>query len=247
MKKRYKIIIGTVLAVLIAFTFFFLNIKFGTDASKKALEGVSEVKQTDVSERVDSKKAEYNKLKKLKKLNKDTVAIIKIDKTDIYYPVMQSKDNKDYLRKNINGNFDLNGSIFMDYECRFDKSDNTILYGHNMESENMFSDLVKYNNRDFYEKHRDIYLYGENKEIKYRVIGVYSLDVTKESTYDFNIYVKNDARTNPVKYIENLKPHMVFFDKNAKIDSNSRFLTLSTCSDTAGQYRTVVVAEKIAN
>ena len=242
MKKSVKIILIAVLIVLIAIVGYLFNVKYGEDASKKAMVNV----EKSIDENKDSSKKsgeeEFIKLDELKKINKDVAGLIKVDGTNIYYPVMQSSDNKDYLRKNINGNYDLNGSIFIDYECRLGKSDNTIIYGHNMDNENMFSDLVKYNDKEFYEKHRSISLYGDGKEQKYRVIGVYNLDITKRSTYDFNIYVKNDGRTDPVKYIENLKKHTVYYDNTADINENTKFLTLATCTDTAGDFRTVVVA-----
>lgn len=251
MKKIYKVVIVILFMVFLVFTGIFVHLKFGTDASKKVMTNIISEDNRNNSPNNTGKKnkkdfskdiKEYDMLKKLKKINNDAVAIINVKGTGIYYPVLQSKDNREYLRKNINGNYDFNGSIFMDYECRFNKSDNVIIYGHNMESNNMFSELVKYNNKNFFDSHRDIILYGKDKTINYKVVGVYNIDVTKESTYDFNVYINRDESTDALKYLQKLKPDLVFYDKSVSVDNNSKLLTLSTCTDTAGDFRTLVVA-----
>ena len=50
-------------------------------------------------------------------LNKSIVGWIKIDGTQVDYPVMQTVDNDYYLTHNYNQDYDKNGSIFMEYNC----------------------------------------------------------------------------------------------------------------------------------
>lgn len=253
MKKIYRALTIVLLVFFIAFTSYFSYVKFGTDRSKNALEKVTKTIDTskhnmnknnikDAKNSLDD--IEFEKLKKLKEINKDVTGIINVKNTNIYYPIMKSKDNLDYLRKNINGNYDLNGSIFLDYECNIANSDNTIIYGHNMESDNMFSDLIKYNDRKFFDTHKDINIYSDNNVYKYRVLGVYKLDVTKNNSYDFNEYVNRDGNINAENYLKNLHPYQVFYDENVKVNSDSRLLTLATCADSKGDLRTLVVAVK---
>ena len=49
------------------------------------------------------------------KLNKDVVGWITIFDTHISYPVVQGKDNQEYLNKDVFGKFSFSGSIFLDY------------------------------------------------------------------------------------------------------------------------------------
>ena len=46
------------------------------------------------------------------KLNKDVVGWITIFDTHISYPVVQGKDNQEYLNKDVFGKFSFSGSIF---------------------------------------------------------------------------------------------------------------------------------------
>ena len=45
-------------------------------------------------------------------LNKDTRAWITLDGTNIDYPMVQGKDDMEYVNKDVEGNFSLSGSIF---------------------------------------------------------------------------------------------------------------------------------------
>ena len=56
-------------------------------------------------------------------LNKDTRAWITLDGTNIDYPMVQGKDDMEYVNKDVEGNFSLSGSIFMSYHNAPDFSD----------------------------------------------------------------------------------------------------------------------------
>ena len=47
-------------------------------------------------------------------LNKDTRAWITLDGTNIDYPMVQGKDDMEYVNKDVEGNFSLSGSIFIE-------------------------------------------------------------------------------------------------------------------------------------
>ena len=86
--------------------------------------------------------------------NKSLVGWVRIDDTLIDYPVMQSKSNEYYLDHNFDQKKDNNGSIFIDSECSiWPRSQNIIMYGHNMKSGKMFGDLKKYKNEQFAKDH----------------------------------------------------------------------------------------------
>ena len=55
---------------------------------------------------------------------------IKIDNTNINYPIVQGKDNSFYLDKDINKNYLSSGSIFMNYLNHGFNDENTVLFGH---------------------------------------------------------------------------------------------------------------------
>ena len=80
--------------------------------------------------------------------NKNIIGWIQIEDTKIDYPVMQSKDEEYYLDHNIDQEKDNNGAIFIDAECSiWPRSQNIIIYGHNMKSGKMFGSLDGYKNQ----------------------------------------------------------------------------------------------------
>ena len=91
---------------------------------------------------VDSDQERIDKFKNLRLINSDVVGWLRVFGTDIDYPVVQTTNNNFYLRRNLQKERAIRGSIFMDYESA-EKADNfhTIIYGHNMKDGTMFGDF----------------------------------------------------------------------------------------------------------
>ena len=90
----------------------------------------------------------------------DVVAYIYSPGTRIQYPVVHTTNNDYYLYRDLDGNSNANGSIFIEYLCNSDFStQNTLIYGHHMKSGLMFADLCKYKDPSYYYSHPYIYIY----------------------------------------------------------------------------------------
>ena len=90
-------------------------------------------------------------LAQLKTINPDITAWITLPDTAIDYPVMQGSSNYSYINTDVYGNFALAGSIFLDYRNSDDYLDlYSLLYGHNMSKNRMFSDINLYKEEDFF-------------------------------------------------------------------------------------------------
>lgn len=138
----------------------------------------------------------------LLKTNPDCVGWIYVPNTNINYPVVQSKDNIDYVRKTFNGTDNIAGCIFSDCRIVSPFSQKTILYGHNMKNGTMFHDLFEI------EKDPDkfdiwIYLQGGTlyhyyvEDVKRTVktdSEVYSISSTYDDTLVLSTCIKNDTR-----------------------------------------------------
>ena len=59
----------------------------------------------------------------LQSMNSDVIAWITVYDTPIDYPVVQGKDNWEYVNKNAEGEYSLTGAIFMDSENNPDFQD----------------------------------------------------------------------------------------------------------------------------
>lgn len=81
----------------------------------------------------------------LLEINDDVIGWVYIKDSQINYPIMQYSNNDYYLTKDINKNYSIGGSIFVDArneEPFFD--DNTVIHGHNMKNGSMFNEIAKY-------------------------------------------------------------------------------------------------------
>lgn len=184
-------------------------------------------------------------LKDLHKKNKDCIGIIKIKGTRVNYPVMQnSKDNPEkYLRKNFKGQYSVAGTPFLSAWSKLGKSQNYLIFGHNMKSGGMFHDILKYEKKKFYQKHK--YIEFENiKDGKgtFRVIAAF-----RTETYSFNYpgYGYLDGKRYYDRYVGICKD-LSAYSTGKTPRHPTQLLTLSTCAYHASGGRFVVLAEKIS-
>lgn len=92
--------------------------------------------------------------------NADTIGWIQISGTPINYPVLHTSDSQKYLNVNFNGNKSVCGAIFSCGSVQYNPaSQNITLFGHNLGTNRtkMFSTLVRYKNKKYYNEHPDIY------------------------------------------------------------------------------------------
>lgn len=126
---------------------------------------------------------------KLKSINKDIIGWIIIPDTNINYPILKSNETLKYINHSYNGEYNKNGSIFTLNDNPF--QDNvTIIYGHNMKSGIMFSQLDKYMDKEFFYEHSKFEIYTENQNYRAILLSSYSIGVNEEESniksLDFN-------------------------------------------------------------
>lgn len=212
------------------------------ETSAKADEAIEKAVDENTEEVKEVKPSKINEIKSLKEINPDVVGIIEIPNTEIYYPILQSSDNEYYLNHNINNEYDKNGAILLDYENDYKSSDNLVLYGHNMQNGNMFSDLVKYNDKDYLEENRDIYLYFEDRDYHYKIMSGMFLDLSNnDNDFNFNETLDFDNSYTASDYVENIQNRTNNF-VSEDLKEDSKFLTLSTCTFETSNARLLVVA-----
>ena len=122
-----------------------------------------EVKQP-VSEVTTAKETTFKSpinFKKLQKKNPEVYAWIKVEGTNVDYPILQSEtDNAYYLTHTIEKKESPEGAIFTEnYNTKTFEDPNTLIYGHNMKNGSMFQTLHDYMDRDFFDKNRDVTIY----------------------------------------------------------------------------------------
>lgn len=121
--------------------------------------------------------------------NMEVYAYIDIPGTSISYPIVQSRrDDNYYLRRNWKGEHDTSGSIFSQTCNTTEFTDPvTILYGHHTSRGNMFSDLLKYKDEDFFNENNLIYIYLPYGVLIYRIFSSHTFDDRHIlNSYDFS-------------------------------------------------------------
>ena len=185
--------------------------------------------------------------KNLLNTNKKLIGWVKIDDTNIDYPVMQTSDNEYYLDHNLNQEYDKNGSIFMDKDCDVLKpSTNFILYGHHMKNGSMFGNLSKYSSKSYYEKHPYIEFDTIYEKGTYQVMYAFRSKVYSEEEIVFKYYQFIDANSEQEfdSYMQEMAA-LAYYDTGVTARLGDQLLTLSTCDYQEKDGRFVVVAKKI--
>ena len=99
--------------------------------------------------------ADPRDFKTLLAINPDTVAWLMLDDTPIDHPVVQGKDNFEYLDKAFDGGFYVGGTLFLDAKNASDLSDPyNIIHGHHMAGKAMFSSLENFLKEGYFSSHR---------------------------------------------------------------------------------------------
>ena len=125
-------------------------------------------------------------LKELQKENSDIVAWIEIQDSKINYPVLQGEDNDYYMTHTYKKEYSKDGSLFLDKSYDWEKpSTNLLIYGHNNRgSKEMFADLIKYENEEYYNNHKIIRFTTAKEDAEYEIIAVFKSRVYYQNETD---------------------------------------------------------------
>ena len=167
--------------------------------------------------------------------NPDIVGWIYCPGTVIDYPVLRGETNDTYLRHDYTGEYNINGSIFVDSGNRGTFEDaNTIVYGHHMSTGDMFACLDQWQDQQFYEEHPVMWLLTPKQNYLVVLVSGYHADGLSE-TYDtiaepgeqFDKYlaeIREKSLIEPTEGVEiNPKAHYVMLSTCAYIFENARF------------------------
>lgn len=180
-----------------------------------------------------------------REISEDIYAWIYIPNTHIDYPVFQHPtDNSYYLEHNIDGSEGYPGCIYTENYNAKDFSDpHTVIYGHNMRDTTMFSDLHLYEDEEFFENNRYVYIYTEDMVYVYKIFAAYQTNNAHQLlNYDF-------SQKETVKmYLENTAMRMqepMVYDDTTVFSGDDQILTLSTCVMTERQFHLRYIVQSL--
>ena len=187
------------------------------------------------------------KYETLYKKNKKLIGWLKIDDTNIDYPVMQTVNNEYYLDHNFNQEYDKNGSIFLDKDCNAAfPNTNMIIYGHHMKSGKMFGNLNYYSKESYYKEHPRIQFDTIYEEGIYDIMFVFRSRIYNEDEVVFKYYQFMDVNSEDEFYSAmDEMSRMSLYDTGVTAGYGDKLITLSTCDNSEQDGRFVVVAKKV--
>lgn len=162
----------------------------------------------------------------LQQINPEAYAWLEITGTDISFPILQSaEDETFYLTHNIYGEEDDNGSIYTEYYNNTDFADpNTVIYGRNRDE--MFGKLHQFQDRDFFDTHREIKIYTAGKTLTYKIFAAYTYDDRHLiATYDFWDQL---VFSNYLEDVFAIRAMDAFIDDSVEVTAENKIITLST-------------------
>ena len=139
----------------------------------------------------------------LKQKNSDTVGFIKVNGTNVNYPIVQSNDNSYYLKHAFDKSKNSAGWVFADYRndmVNFDK--NTVIYGHSRSNQTVFGSLKKVLNKSWYgnKDNHVIKLSTPTENTLWQIVSIYTIKpesyyiTTKFSDKQFKEFIKIHAK-----------------------------------------------------
>lgn len=169
--------------------------------------------------------------------NSDVIAWIRVPNTAIDDPVMRGIDNEYYLRRDIEKEYYVGGSIFIDMINSNDFTDPvTVAYGHYMPDDTLFTDLHKFRDESFFNENRDVFIYLFDKTLQYEVVAAFNIG--QENVLYNKDYTQPDVMQAFVDWASAPRD----LEANVRMDEASaddRFLVLSTCQavdDSSSRY-----------
>lgn len=213
----------------------FLEYKEGTDEYNRVREYVTAIPEEEEQEEENNTEGEEVQEEKpqapqvdwegLLAKNKNVIGWIQIEGTEISYPIMKGTDNSYYLKHTFEGNYNIAGSIFVDYMNSSDFEDcNTLIYGHNMKNGSMFGMLRKHFKDEASVPGKYIWVCTPQQNYRYEIFSSHVVDAAGE------VYTLFPEAGEPfAEYLE----HMVqqsMVDYKVPVTKDDKIITLSTCT-----------------
>lgn len=178
--------------------------------------------------------------------NADLFGWVRIADTPLNYPVMHTPEDPEYyLRRAFDRTQSLSGVPFLDGNCR-EGCGNYLIYGHKMNNGTMFSTLLSYADREFWEQHPVVSFDTLYEQGEYEVLAAFYAKIySRDQDGVFRYYRYTDLTDQAVfeEYLEQVQD-AALYDTSITADYGDTLLTLSTCSYHTENGRFVVVARK---
>ena len=163
----------------------------------------------------------------------DIVGWLLCEGTVMNYPVVQTSDNEYYLRRDLNGNYLVTGTIFADFRCTRPGEDPCyLIFGHNMNNGTIFGMLKNYRDPAYLAEHPTYSYLTPDKDYTVEVLAA-ATTTTADSIYD----IGNEREG----FTEHIREFCRSAGRDPSIAEGDRFIVLSTCTDGNSDERLILI------
>ena len=184
--------------------------------------------------------------KDIYEMNNHVVGWIKMEGTQMDYPVMQTPDEPNfYLYRSFDKKDSARGSIYAREVCDINEpSDNITIFGHNMADGSMFACLGDYTSKYAWDNNSLIFFDTLMEYHTYKIFAVFktSANVGQGFAYHQFVDAENEAQFN--EFVATCKK-LAFYDTGITPVYGDKLICLSTCEYTLDNGRLVVAAVRI--
>lgn len=161
----------------------------------------------------------------LRDINSDIVGWIIFEGSAINYPIVQGEDNSYYLKHLFTGEYSVAGCLFLDCNNAMDFSDrNSVVYGHHMRDETMFTSIADYKKQDYYDSHPQAILLTPTKNYRIELFAGFVANVNDDA---WKTEFESDVEF--WDWLKDLQKRSCFTSTVVPLLSD-RIVTFSTCS-----------------
>lgn len=178
--------------------------------------------------------------------NKDLFGWVTIPGSKIDYPVMYTPgESEKYLHTGFDGSNSYPGVPFIDINCQ-PESQNLLIYGHNMPNGSMFRDLMKYQEKTYWQKHPTITFNTLYEEREYEIVAAFNDRIyrtTETDVFKFYYFIDPETEEEFNDGIAAMK-NKALYDTGVTAEYGDKLITLITCAYHTDHGRFVVLARQ---
>ena len=184
--------------------------------------------------------------KEIYEMNNHTVGWIKMEGTQMDYPVMQTPDDPNfYLYRNFDKADSARGSVYAWSAADINEpSDNITLFGHNMADGSMFACLNAYTNKSAWDNNSLIFFDTLNEYHTYKIFAVFKTSANVGQGFSYHQFVDAQSEEEFNEFVSTCKK-LAFYDTGITPVYGDKLLCLSTCEYTLDNGRLVAAAVRI--
>lgn len=177
--------------------------------------------------------------------NNDAVGLLHFEGDRTLY-VCQTTDNVYYMNHRFDKSEDPAGMIYMDFRnSLWPRSDNLILYGHNMRDGSRFGTLKRFEKKDYILKHPIFQLVDRYETVDYVPFAIFHTTVVTDDDayYPFDRTDFVD-KADYYQYVQDVKSRSVL-NIPIEVEYGDKLLTLATCHSGFERGRLVIVCREV--